>query len=191
MLQSSSIYFPDVGKQVPFSVALVVRWRDASFWKPSSLLINHLQQQNSQRLGPNYTSTFTQGCTSKPQKRTTKWRCGIDFVFHRVAIWFNLRFFDLCVYVSWHGSLFTGWNIHDIATHTDIYIYTYLNLYIYIHIYMVTYRIRFQALALQLHFASFESLDSDECWFWKIILLKSNSCSRPPTTIKFWSFFPP
>ena len=55
---------------------------------------------------------------------------------------------------------------------------------------MVTYRIRFQALALQLHFASFESLDSDECWLWKIILLKSNSYSKPPTTIKFWSFFP-
>lgn len=136
MLQSSSIYFPDVGKQVPFSVALVVRWRDASFWKPSSLLINHLQQQNSQRLGPNYTSTFTQGCTSKPQKRTTKWRCGIDFVFHRVAIWFNLRFFDLCVYVSWHGSLFTGWNIHDIATHTQVYIYIYIFKFLYIYTYI-------------------------------------------------------
>lgn len=136
MLQSSSIYFPDVGKQVPFSVALVVRWRDASFWKPSSLLINHLQQQNSQRLGPNYTSTFTQGCTSKPQKRTTKWRCGMDFVFHRVAIWFNLSFFGfMCVcFLTWqliHGMEYTS-HCH---THRYIYIYTYIFKSIYIYIY--------------------------------------------------------
>ena len=128
MLQSSSIYFPDVGKQVPFSVALVVRWRDASFWKPSSLLINHLQQQNSQRLGPKYTSTFTQGCTSKPQKnqkRTTKWRCGMDFVFHRVAIWFNLSFFGfMCVCFLTrqliHGMEYTS------HCHTQIYIYIHI-----------------------------------------------------------------